>query len=275
MCELCLQHGEGKKWYEVMRNYSQELYSQNNREKYAQEFIASSQTTMLPMIEKMAKMKKHKPALYRPYRSIGTWYMKQNHIGQVVPLEDALQVLERAQSITRIPCVCRSAIKGVKNARYCFALGMDPFKVFGGFPELKESLEVLTLEQAKALVAQFDQEGLVHSIWTFKTPFIGALCNCDQDCMAYKSTVSLGVMEVIYKGEYLAHIDHDECVGCRNCLKYCQFGAIEYSVLDHKCSVNLEKCYGCGLCRSGCKKDGVRIEGKVKIQLNTKRSNHP
>lgn len=262
MCELCLQHGEGKKWYEVMRNYSMELYSQNNREKYAQEFIKSSQNTMLPQIEKMTVLKRHKPSLYRTYSSIGTWYMKRNHFGQVIPLEDALEVLERAQSITRIPCVCRSAIKGIRNARYCFALGMDPFKIFGDFPELKENLEVLTLEQAKALVRIFDEEGLVHSIWTFKTPFIGALCNCDQDCMAYKSQVSLEVMEVMYKGEYLANIDPNQCVGCRNCLRYCQFGAIEYSILSQKCSVNKEKCYGCGLCRNQCKKNAVIIEMK-------------
>ena len=262
MCELCLQHGEGKKWYEVMKNYSLELYAQNKREQYAQEFLASSQTTMLPRIEKMAQMKKKKVPLYHPYHKIGTWYMKKNHFGQVIPLEDAYKVLELAQSITRIPCVCRSAIKGVKNARYCFALGMDPFKIFNGFPELKESLEVLTLEQAKALVTQFDQEGLVHSVWTFKTPFIGALCNCDQDCMAYKSQISLEVMEVMYKGEYLAEINPEECVGCRNCLKYCQFGAIEYSILAEKCSVNKESCYGCGLCRRGCKKDAITLVSK-------------
>ena len=25
MCEFCTKHGEGKKWYEIMENYSREL----------------------------------------------------------------------------------------------------------------------------------------------------------------------------------------------------------------------------------------------------------
>ena len=83
----------------------------------------------------------------------------------------------------------RSAVKGERNARYCFALGMDPVK----------------------------------------TPFIGALCNCDRDCMAYRTQVASDLMQVMFKAEYIACIDALECMGCRNCLKLCQFGAIEYS----------------------------------------------
>lgn len=260
MCEFCIRHGEGKKWYEVMQNYSLELYSQNNREKFAKEFVKNSQTTMLSQIEKMTNMKKTRPNLYRPYRTIGTWYMKQNHFGQVVPLEDAEQVLERAHSITRIPCVCRSAVKGEKNARYCFALGMDPVGIFGDYPDLKANLEVLTPSEAIRLVRKFDQEGLIHSIWTFKTPFIGALCNCDRDCMAYKTQVASDLMQVMFKAEYVARIDPLACIGCRNCLKLCQFGALEYSSLDRKCSVNPSKCYGCGVCRTACHNDAVILD---------------
>lgn len=28
MCEFCTQHGEGKKWYLQMKNYSQELFGE-------------------------------------------------------------------------------------------------------------------------------------------------------------------------------------------------------------------------------------------------------
>lgn len=265
MCELCLKHGEGKKWYEVMSHYSQELYAQKGREKYAKSFLKSSQTTMMPQIEYMAGLKSKGSIIHKPYSAIGSWYMKRNHWGQILPLEDALEVLDRARVITRIPCVCRSAITGKKNARYCFALGMEPYGVFGEFPELQANLEVLTVQQGKDLVEKFDQEGLVHSIWTFKTPFIGALCNCDQDCMAYKSQVSLEVMDVMYKGEYLGEISPNDCSGCRNCLRYCQFGAIEYSRLNEKCNINKHKCYGCGLCRRGCHKGAISMEPRLNI----------
>jgi len=31
MCEFCAEHGEGKIWYLAMKNYSQEMLSQNGR----------------------------------------------------------------------------------------------------------------------------------------------------------------------------------------------------------------------------------------------------
>jgi len=31
MCEFCTQHGEGQKWYLVMRNYARELLAQKGR----------------------------------------------------------------------------------------------------------------------------------------------------------------------------------------------------------------------------------------------------
>ncbi len=39
MCEFCTQHGEGEKWYLTMENYSLELLDQNDRRKYAADFL--------------------------------------------------------------------------------------------------------------------------------------------------------------------------------------------------------------------------------------------
>lgn len=265
MCEFCIRHGEGKKWYEVMQNYSRELYAQNKREQFAKEFVKNSQTTMVRNIDKMAKLKRTMPIAFRFYRKMGNWWMKHYHFGQVVPLEDVESIIDMVQSITRIPCVCRSAVKGQKDARYCFALGMDPTGIFGDYPDLKANLETLSGKEAKEIIRRFDQEGLVHSIWTFKTPFIGAICNCDRDCLAYRTQVAEDLMQVMFKAEYLAKIEPLACVGCRSCQKLCQFGAIEFSSLDKKCYINPLKCYGCGVCRSACHKEAVVLEDNIDI----------
>lgn len=34
MCEFCVQHGEGKKWYLLMKNYSEELFHQKKSDEY-------------------------------------------------------------------------------------------------------------------------------------------------------------------------------------------------------------------------------------------------
>lgn len=265
MCEFCIRHGEGKKWYEVMQNYSAELYSTADRANYIKDFVKQTQTTYGKNLNKMTKLKHKSPLVYRYFSKIGTKMMKHYHFGQVVPIEDVEMIVDRVQSITRIPCVCRSAVKGKKNARYCFAIGFDPTGMFDDYPDLKASLETISREEAKKLLRNFDSEGLIHSIWTFKTPYIGAICNCDRDCMAYSAQVKSELIQVMFKSEYIAKIDPMVCIGCRNCQKLCQFGAIEYSSLDQKCYINPTKCYGCGVCRSICKKEGVELEDKSKL----------
>lgn len=259
MCEFCIKHGEGKKWYEVMKHYSADFAADPRRVRYIQKFVDG-------MVhhggETVAKLKwaKHKfPAVYRFIRQIGTAGMKLNHYGQIVPLEDAEKIIDLVQSVTRIACICRSVTTGRTDARYCLMLGIDPSGAANVWPEAEASLETLTKDEAKQLMRQFDRDGLIHSIWTFKTPFIGAICNCDHDCMAYRVQIASDLMDLMFKAEYIAQIDHESCLGCRNCQKLCQFGAVDFSLVHQKCYVNPLKCYGCGICRTGCKKEAIEL----------------
>ena len=257
MCEFCITHGEGKKWYEVMEHYSAELLADQSRQAYIEHFVPNIRKNGLSNLKKLEWTKQKLPLAYRFVRKMGTANMKKYHFGQVVPLEDAEKIVGMVQSITRIACICRSVTTGRNDARYCLLLGVDPSGLIKDWPELKANLETLTQAEAKQVLRDFDKEGLVHSIWTFKTPYIGAICNCDHDCLAYKIQIGSDLMNVMFKAEYLAQIEQLTCVGCRNCQKLCQFGAIEYSGLNSKCYINPLKCYGCGVCRVGCKKDAI------------------
>lgn len=262
MCEFCTKHGEGKKWYEVMENYSQELLSAKNRQAYINRFIGGVRANAQANIDRLGWSKNKLPTAHRFITKVATVSMKSNHYGQVVPLEDAQKIVDMVQSVTRIACVCRSVTTGKNDARYCLLLGIDPSGSIKDWPELEASLETLTAEEAKRLLYEFDQKGLVHSIWTLKTPFIGAICNCDRDCLAYNIQISNELMNVMFKAEYIADIDLMQCTGCRQCQKLCQFGAIEYSIVNKKCYINKSKCYGCGLCRIVCKKEAINIRDR-------------
>ncbi len=266
MCELCIKHGEGKKWYEVMENYSKELYSQNNVEQFMKDFFLNFHNEFNGII-KLDAAKRKRSIVYGFIRKMATSHMKKNHFGQIIPLEDAEMIIDMMQSITRVPCICRGLTRGDKNARYCFAIGVDPSPsdILGDYPHLQENLETLTRDEAKKLLRKFDQEGLIHSIWTFKTPFIGGICNCDRDCLAYRIQVTADLMQIMFKGEYVADIDLDQCVGCRNCQKLCQFGAIEFSSVNLKCYINPMKCYGCGVCRSVCNKEAITLHDRNQL----------
>lgn len=259
MCEFCINHGEGKKWYEVMDNYSKEMYARDNREKYMRHFLPNILRNGSINLARLDRLKTKMPLAYRFVRKLATRSMKRNHFGQVVPVEDAEMIIDMVQSVTRVPCVCRMATRGRKDARYCLLLGIDPNGIFGDYPDLQASLETLTAVEARELLRQFDREGLIHSVWTFKTPFIGAICNCNQDCLAYRTQVTADLMQVMFRGEYIAEIDPARCAGCRGCEKVCSFGAIEFSVQSGKFLVNPRQCYGCGLCRSACHKEAVSL----------------
>lgn len=265
MCEFCVKHGEGKKWYEVVQNYSKELYYQDSREEYIRHFFENVQRDVALQGGKLSRAKIKTPTAYRFLRKMVTRRLKINHFGQVVPLEDAERIVDMVQSITRTPCVCRSATRGRKDARYCLLLAVDTAGIFGDYPALKDSLETLTPRETKKLLRDFDKQGLIHSIWTFKTPFIGGICNCDHDCLAYRLQVTGDLAQTMFRAEYVADIEPLTCSGCRTCQKLCQFGAVEYSRMDKKCRVNRFKCYGCGICRSGCKETAITLLDRGKM----------
>ena len=127
------------------------------------------------------------------------------------------------------------------------------------------SLEVLEKEEAKKILRSFDKQGLVHSIWTFKTPYIGAICNCDQDCMAYGIQVKANLTQIMFRAEYVATVDWDQCNGCKKCLLNCQFGAISYSNTMKRPTIDMLRCYGCGVCRSICAKDAMTLLNRAQF----------
>jgi len=258
MCEFCTEHGEGKEWYLTMKNYGQELLSQRGRREQITAFVQNFETDVaesLSMLDAIQAL----PFAPGVVSQAATARQKKIHFGQVAPIEDVDKVLSLVDNIVRLPCPCRSLTTGRQEVRYCYGLGIDPTRLIGQFPDYGENLEWLTADEARAAIRKLDVEGLVHSVWTFTTPFIGGLCNCDQDCVAYRLQVGAGMMQVFFPAEYVAAVDWDRCSGCKLCRGQCPFGAIRYTASQDKCSIDPALCYGCGVCRAACKKDAIRL----------------
>jgi Pyruvate/2-oxoacid:ferredoxin oxidoreductase delta subunit len=201
--------------------------------------------------------------------------MKRDHFGQIVPLEDVEKIFGFVNSIVRIACVCRHSA-GKPEKRYCYGVSVSPTggefaRLVGGEAAGSQEgpyvtgAERLTREEALAAFRQHEKEGLCHSIWTFGTPFIGGICNCDRaDCMAMRATVTHGV-SVMFRGEYVAAVDAAKCAGCRECMKACQFGALGYSASDKKAVVDQRWCYGCGVCRAMCRREAIGLQDRTSV----------
>jgi len=275
MCEFCLKHGEGEKWYLQAKNYSEDLLSDIRRANFIQSFADPKKLEV--ELQKSSKgfenLKKLPWMIRNLYTRVITRRMKKVHFGQVVPIEDIEQIFEFTNTIVRVACICRKSYLGLEK-RYCYGIGLGPnggklrdlFEPhqndFSGGVNDKR-FEMLTAKEALELFRGYEHEGLCHTVWTFYTPFVGGICNCDRvDCLAMRSTMTHEV-PAFFRAEYVAEIDRDLCTGCRQCMRLCQFGALMHSASLEKSFVDQRRCYGCGVCRSACPTGAIRLQDRT------------
>jgi len=263
MCEFCTQHGEGKKWYLTVENYLEERLSNEQRE-FIRELYENVE-------QGPAEFMATANAADDPCEAIRLIFseMKNHHWGQVIPLEDVDKILEMSLNIVRSPCPCRLALRGARDYRSCFHIVASPsnfwLELFGQWPDYSREMDVVSSEDAKKAFRKFDEGGLVHTVWSYGSPFIGALCNCTpMDCLSMKG-LPYGGQRPFFKAEYVAVIEAENCIGCRDCLSFCHFGAIRYSSTSEKCTVSQMQCFGCGLCREACPQGTISLLDRKKI----------
>lgn len=279
MCEFCTQHGEGKKWYLRARNYSEDLISDLGRRKMIKGFFSSPET-IAQSAQALVKLDQAPGFVQRVLRWRMTNKMKKLHFGQVVPIEEVEQILNFVTSVTRLPCICRKSLTGSEH-RYCYAvsMGADGGQMLGLLKEIDAGyltgpdgtgLETLTREEALKAMREHEKEGLCHTVWTFVTPFIGGICNCDRsDCLAMRATVTKS-LPVMFRGEYVAEVSVEACDGCRTCMRSCQFGALGFSAGRKKIFIEAGQCYGCGVCRVACSKKAISLTPRVQHPVAAK-----
>jgi Pyruvate/2-oxoacid:ferredoxin oxidoreductase delta subunit len=276
MCEFCLKHGEGKKWYLQASNYSDDLLGDIRRRRMIEEFFLNP-NRLIKGVDFLKRLEKTPSFIRRTIGRIITGRQKKSHFGQVVPIEEIEEIFGFVSHIVRVACICRHVTLN-QEKRYCYGVSLSPGG--GEFAKILKNLdnnfltgpdtagmEVLSKEEALASFRYHEREGLCHTVWTFDTPFIGGICNCDRaDCIAMRCTVTHSV-PVMFRAEYVAEVDHDVCTGCRECMRVCQFGAIIYSASTGKVSIDQRRCYGCGICRSMCNKNSIQLNDRNKVPV--------
>jgi len=266
MCQFCVEHGEGKRWYLAAQNYAFDLDSDVKRREYIIDFVQGFDTMRATAITAGETLRKLPAPLARLGKHAISRHQRKVHFGQPVPLEDCEQILELATSITVIPCVCRMHERGKTAEEVCILVTAKPivpllaeaFASYDDGPDL-DDFHTMGRDETMALLRECEERGLMHSIWTFHTPFTAAICNCNlsSGCMAMKLTAGYDV-KVMWRGETVAQLDAEKCSGCKKCVRLCPFDAIDNS---SRGSVRLltEKCWGCGICRTGCRNDAITL----------------
>ena len=276
MCDHCLKHGTAGKWYLNAKNYSNEIVEEYNLQEFLQEQyknfeqiavrkvagfsgVGLGYKIQMPIIGRVVKhfaeqmLHSTKPPT-DPFKAEG-------HIGQVVPLDDAIAILEHCavEPIIQKYCMCRYMHRGEKDA-CCINFGVmsEIIEKLPRFIPVDEKFQ-LTREEAIERFKEHNKKGYIGTIWYGPYPYINNLCSCaNPECAGIRPRLDFGINS-IYKAEYVVDIEPDQCQGCISCISKCQFNAIEFDPIKKRCSVDLTKCYGCGVCLHACKYDAMRI----------------
>jgi len=273
VCQFCVEHGEGERWYLQAKNYAFDLDSDIRRRDYIVHFVqgfSEMRTNALTWMERFDKL----PApLSRAGKNLISARQRVNHFGQPVPLEECERILELATSITAIPCICRMHTPGKKAEEVCLLVTTQPVEgvleqAFSGYedgPDL-DDFNRITVSEAMQLMQECEHSGLMHSIWTFKTPFAAAICNCNVEsgCMAMRLT-AVHDLKVMWRGEWVARLDAASCTRCARCARVCPFQAIEAG--GGRVELHADRCWGCGICRSACASDALTLHDRRSVPL--------
>nr|MDO8133382.1 4Fe-4S binding protein [Candidatus Njordarchaeum guaymaensis] len=264
MCDWCVKHGDGKIWYLNAKNYSRKMYKERKAEakggsdtdlqrtvlEYLRNAISNIGTEQWPSVKKSVE-----------------GFLHSTHFGQVVPLQDMEKVLDIAWPIATMTCACRRQARGLSDEEnfHCMGIGVGMYKWERWPDTYRGGVNFIPPKEAKDFIQKLNKKGIVHTAWTFGTPYIGGICNCEYEC-CYGLRGRLDYdLKVLFKGHYVALLDPGKCNGCRLCVSRCQFGAIKYSPSFEKISIDLLKCFGCGLCETGCARKAIHLESRSKF----------
>ena len=258
MCQFCVQHGDGERWYLQAANYAADLESDLARRGYVISFIGDFEANRAKVLAGVKALRAVPTPVAARMRERASAHMQENHFGQPVPNEECEKIFRIATSIVRIPCLCRgerSAEDGVclvTTVRPVDDVLAEGWASYEDGPDVS-SFERLDRESALALLRRCEERGLAHTVWTFKTPFIAAVCNCDlaSGCMAMNLTLKHDV-KVMWKGEWVARLSEDACTSCGACVPACPFGALTEARNGGSVVFSDRACWGCGTCRSAC-----------------------
>jgi len=262
-------------WYLNPKNYSRHMYTVSKKDAKPKAAAGEADPAAYIRMEKAlvdaeekgveefeATMQMLRDGMDMTQGSVGGW------VGQAVPLRDAERMVEIANPLGLIACICRKAMLGkeerTRPEMTCMGIGPGMLK-WERWPErYKGGVFWLSTEEAKKWLRDMDKRGFMHSLMLFGPRFIGGICNCDYPaCDALSMRLDFGFN--MLKGHYVAMVDDNLCNGCSICVQKCQFGALKMNVTLNKANIDHMRCFGCGLCETACPRGAISLMDRAKI----------
>jgi NAD-dependent dihydropyrimidine dehydrogenase PreA subunit len=271
-----MKHGDGGKWYLNARNYTKELADEQRAvehleavyKKFEQTWSGKTKGLNIPGLDYKLKM----PIIGRviKYMTHRLFYNENpnrqdtfvdGHFGQVLPMEEAKMILGglAQEPILQSYCACRWAFRGNKDAK-CINFGPISH-VIEKLPRYAPGKEKMRIDREQAIesIEQFNSDGNILSVYFHPVPTVSTICACDtRDCAGFAGRRNLDLY-ALFKGEYVASLNPDNCEACKDCISRCQLGSITYSGTRKHVVIDTDTCFGCGLCRDACEFDAISL----------------
>lgn len=184
---------------------------------------------------------------------------------EIMPPEQIFEIIDQVEWIRLVDCACRKR-KLLTNQKKCdYPLttcmvcgGKNSDMGMGEYHANLESGRAITKAEAKALVLQFADLGLIHYVDnnTFNTNVICHCCPCCCDILA--GLFKFNKPRAFAKTNFLSTVDPEQCTGCGKCVDRCPFEAITLNS-NNIAEVMADRCVGCGQCRLACENQAVAL----------------
>ena len=184
------------------------------------------------------------------------------HLGdleQVIPYNRAREIiLKNPDHIAVLECPCRATAKDpCLPMDVCLIIG-EPFAGFI-LEHHPHRARRISQAQARDILEAEHKRGHVHHAF-FKEAMLDrfyAICNCCSCCCGAMKAHRNGVPMLASSG-YVARVNYENCVGCGECSRHCQFQAI--TMAEKGPVIDTGRCLGCGVCRDRCRHECLTLD---------------
>ncbi len=176
---------------------------------------------------------------------------------KVTPHEKVDELMDMVDYFSVSHCPCRLIARYTKQKDACDHSTENCFH-FGSMAKYMVSVGMareLTRDEAKKLLREAHEEGLVHIGDNCKGR-VSTICSCCDDCCVWiKSRKELKYAS-FSNANYVMQVNEENCTACGVCEERCPIDAI---VVDDVSVVDVDKCMGCGVCYPTCPSDAITL----------------
>ena len=182
-----------------------------------------------------------------------------NVLPLIMTYDDMMAFIDTETYIAAGTCACRHG--GELLGKPCDKPKDNMCMIFGEPAKAAASygfVPILSKDEARHIVEQAEEAGLVHQYTNNKGMGVEYVCNCcGCHCLALRPIIRSPLPSQMITSDWITRIEDDACSGCGVCIDRCWVKALKMG--GDIAVVDTNRCIGCGLCKYVCPTDAIKM----------------